>query len=513
MKARISVLLTVLAMALSAIMVLPPLTLGAPISPIPKLGNQGQVIVDVSPARPNVRPKATNTLRIKERTPTSITLKWHDASDFEDGNRLFRHTSRESFMRDAEEITDLGSLNSADGWEEYQDTGVGPHTPYCYQVRPYNTYGTSYSNIACEHGPVRFKLRVLTHNVFGQPEADCEKRATQLGADIAWSQPAYDIVAVQEYFDTTDAGLRSCSSKHLKDAITGPPEYRYRNSDNRYLFKPTGEWYQLQADGGVGIFTLHSIEQHKEWEWDNAPHQFRVQGFIFARIRIPNTPVTVDTYVVHPHSKGEGCDLDCNRSNMQQLADTISRFSRTSGNPVLVMGDFNIDANPDGNPAYQAIMDALHGPRDLWKEAHPNADPTEGYTKDHCGTVENYECEPGVDGKRIDYIFVPTHPSLTSSPYEIVIVNPDDVRVIKWTYLPDEYPYFRHRVSDHFGLGAAIEIRDRWSGYEDTVTKPGASLERPNFRATVTNPLRQDVSPLTRFMLPRKIRFTSVYRR
>ncbi len=350
---------------------------------------------------------------------------------------------------------------------------------------------------------------MLTHNVFGQPEDDCEKRATQLGADIAFTQPAYDIVAVQEYFDTTDAGIASCDSHHLKNAITGPPEYRYRNSDNRYLFKPTGEWYQFQADGGVGIFTLHSIGQRREWEWDDAPYQARVQGFIFARIRIPNTPVTVDTYVVHPNSKNEGCDLACNESNMKQLADKISYFSRNSGNPVLVMGDFNIKADPEGNPEYQTIMDALHDPWDLWKKAHPNADPAEGDTKDKCGIVENYECEPGVGGKRIDYIFIPTHSSLTSNPYEIVI---EEVRVVKWTYLPDEYPYFRHRVSDHFGLEATIEIRDRWSNYEDTVTTPGAVLERPNLRATVTKRRTRSFNPLRRLLLPRQIRFIPAYR-
>jgi endonuclease/exonuclease/phosphatase family metal-dependent hydrolase len=186
-----------------------------------------------------------------------------------------------------------------------------------------------------------------------------------------------------------------------------------------------------------------------------------VQGFIFTRIRISGTPVTLDVYVVHPHSEGEGCKLPCHESNMSQLAREIRSHSSTSGNPVLVMGDFNIAADPEGNAAYRTIMTHLRNPRDLWREAHPGRPVHEGYTKDPCGALTWYTCVgDGTSGKRIDYIFVVEDETLTNSKYRVVIERPDDIRVVKWFELRDEYPFLR-RLSDHFGVEATLEIQQR----------------------------------------------------
>jgi parallel beta-helix repeat protein len=133
-----------------------PTVVSAP--PKPTAGPIGTRLPDLLPPSPTrplptpsvSRPEATNTLRITDRTPTAITLKWHDRSDVEDGNKLFRHTSWESFDRNAVEIRDLGPLNTPNGWVEYTDTTVSPDARYCYQVRPYNVYGTSNSNIVCD---------------------------------------------------------------------------------------------------------------------------------------------------------------------------------------------------------------------------------------------------------------------------------------------------------------------------------------------------------------------------
>ncbi len=452
---RILALTAMLAAAFAVTTITASVAHGAPNSPGFTKGDR----VRVAPGGKS-RPDSTNTLAILKRKPTSILLRWHDNSDTEKGNLLVRTTASHSQVSEPEVVKELGIL---DGWiDPYKDTGLNPLARYCFQIRPYNDHGTNYSNVICEPPALTeiVNLRILTQNVFGQDESDCGDRLAEFGEKVAWADPAYDIVAVQEYFDTT-WGISSCDKDYLLDEIRSTG--RYNNSDNTHLFQPEGETLEFEADGGVGLFSLYPIEKRGQWEWDKAPFQARVQGFSFARVSIPNTPLSVDVYVVHPHSKGEGCDLDCNKSNMAQVANKISQISAGTNNPVIIMGDFNIAASPDGNPEYQAIMDALHNPRDLWKEAHPNADPGEGYTKDNCPIVSgsaSFECNP-TSGKRIDYIFVANYGGLSNSSYEIVVENPDDVQVVKLNYITVEYPHF-HSVSDHYGVEANIVIRDNW---------------------------------------------------
>jgi hypothetical protein len=57
------------------------------------------------------------------------------------------------------------------------------------------------------------------------------------------------------------------------------------------------------------------------------------------------------------------------------------KHSRTSRNPVLILGDFNIGGPPSGrgNPGYEDIVAILKSPDDLWTSARPRED---GYTFD-----------------------------------------------------------------------------------------------------------------------------------
>lgn len=151
MMRRIWALIAVLTVTFAFTERTAPAALGQRPVPIPiRRTPRLEDLVTPMPPGPDSRPEATTTLRISSRTRTAITLKWHDRNDFEDGNRLFRHTLRESFRQDAVEVTDLGPLNSPDGWVEYTDTGVSADARYCYEVRPYNVHGTTYSSIVCD---------------------------------------------------------------------------------------------------------------------------------------------------------------------------------------------------------------------------------------------------------------------------------------------------------------------------------------------------------------------------
>jgi endonuclease/exonuclease/phosphatase family metal-dependent hydrolase len=303
------------------------------------------------------------------------------------------------------------------------------------------------------------RLRLLSHNVYAVDKDFCELRALGFGIHLANAgssrgQP-YDIVGLQEYYEdhALDAGTVCNDSKLLRAAqSTG----FYLNSSNKSLFRPRVRW---RHNGGVGVLTLHRITTVDDWRWKN-DQQGRteaIEGFMFARIEIPGKGLAIDTYVVHLNSGRE--NVTVRKRQLQQLAARIAELSRSSGNPVIVMGDFNIGGpqprtDPPGNPGYQDIVRILRKPSDLWLNAHPQSDPTAGYTTG-CGTSYKPAC---LGKERIDYIFHVTDPALTSSPYQIVVTN---VARVRWAEPPHASLAKRHFVSDHFGVDATIDIRLR----------------------------------------------------
>lgn len=333
-------------------------------------------------------------------------------------------------------------------------------------------------------GELHARLRILTHNVYGLGKAWCRFRAREFGWRVARAQPAYDIVALQEYYNTPDLDISTCDAGPLRNAIwsTG----RYRNSNNYYRHYPE---VRAKPDGGISLFTLHPVRKFDHWRWknDRQTGAKAAEGFIFARIEIPNTGVTLDTYIVHLNS-GPDCDGtrlkdgscfppwrdngERRRGQLRQLRDQIAKHSRTSRNPVLVLGDFNIGGPPSkgGNPGYKDILAILRNPDDLWMSARPREN---GYTFD-C-RANTTAALSGCDYQnRIDYILAATDPSLTNSPYLVTVSKKLDIDLVRWRVEPsrlsaserrlvERYGGFRSgppNVADHFGLEAVIEIRD-----------------------------------------------------
>jgi hypothetical protein len=137
---------------------------------------------------------------------------------------------------------------------------------------------------------------------------------------------------------------------------------------------------------------MGSIQEFRDLNWTYQSWPEALQGVILARVRIPNTPVTIDVYVLHLHAASDGCDRCCREEELQELVEFIEAHSPCSGNPVIVMGDFNIGGPPTccGNQGYEDILTALRNPRDLWWEAHPCGQPP----RLHCGDPGNPCDEP-----------------------------------------------------------------------------------------------------------------------
>lgn len=369
-------------------------------------------------------------------------------------------------------------------------------------------------------------LRLLTHNVFGKHERSCANRAAGFGYTVAHAAPAYDVVAVQEYYNITDANQFTCDSGWLSDAIwcTG----RYTQSQNYWRFNPEAEVFPLsEFDGGQGIFTLGSICDFHEWEF-SYQQAGALQGVVLSRIAIPGTTITLDVYNVHIHARfADDCDRCCRKQELEELAALIAQYSRSSGNPVIVMGDFNTGGPPSccGNAGYDDIMAALGSPRDLWLEANtctgsPTmlcgnvadcSDETESCNRNRCNTPnvsENcWEIWPDPNScashlsclnpppafncphpqwagysdddclndltdqqARIDFIFVLEAPGLSSSAFDVELVSSD---VVNWTVANTDGTM--QHVSDHFGVEATIQVSGPASVWVDSEQSTGGN--------------------------------------
>jgi endonuclease/exonuclease/phosphatase family metal-dependent hydrolase len=436
-------------------------------------------------------PEFPGTPYLSEKTSTSMRVSWAPSDD-----PLFFYR-RIGFDGDWVLVAErpAGALGPP-----IVDGDLLPDTHYCYRVIAQDPVGgTSEGGIACAHtdrqpvGRLVGSLRLLTYNVYGFDDDlclggpclsgsnQCEIRQTALGEAIANATPPYDVVGVQEHYDVLDFGTWTCDAKHLTNAVLSTNQFPYR-----LLHQPNGESVVgipsgsfTEVDGGIGIFSRHVIAEKGSWEWPWTPWVFEspTQGFIFARIRVPGVSdnVTVDVYVLHTYGNKE-CNEACHAAELEMLAEKIHERSATSGNPVIVMGDFNIDGPPaeldaedtiSGLQYETVIREKLRSPTDLWLENHPG---DFGFTKrcnkaiPNCWYFNYNEADPT---RRIDYIFVATDPYLTNSPYEVIVRNRDDVATRAVVA-----PAYGIHVSDHVGLEATIEIRRR----QGTVTLPGNVL-------------------------------------
>ena len=319
----------------------------------------------------------------------------------------------------------------------------------------------------------------MTMNVFGQnddSELQCEARLKFIGERLAIQRPLFDIIGLTEVHP--DYVGVSCDRKKLVKGLRKNGEYK---SGKARWGHPETSFYEY--DGGTSIFAT------SEFDWE--PYGDHVEryspkyktrtahGFVFARVPIVRETERadgrvakdrragmIDVYVTHLYSKGSGsnaCDQECRYKQLQQLARGIHERSANSGNPVLVMGDFNIGGpNPtadrcNGNPGYGDIMEVLRNPRDIWLEAHPNESGTT-----HVGKTE----------QRIDFMFVLTDPYFTNSTRQLVLRRPEQVRLIDWQMPGFNVPPVGFNsngprwiegpfdVSDHIGIEAMFEVHE-----------------------------------------------------
>jgi endonuclease/exonuclease/phosphatase family metal-dependent hydrolase len=306
--------------------------------------------------------------------------------------------------------------------------------------------------------PEGAQLRVLTLNMYGlrypprlgwiADRSNCSGRFSAVGARIRDADPPYDIVAIQELYRIPDLHTITCDSTDFLNALEKNSD-RFKASQ-RILFVPNGEKWKLEMDGGIGLITSHSIEEFDALRFVGAGGPFlAARGVLYARIALTSSPVRVDTYVVHLSPGRQNARQ--RRRELQRLAELIRAKSSASRNPVVVLGDFNIEGTPGIDGEYESILGILGTPRDLWREG------------DRSGTGYTYDCLRNAlaamrrctDQARIDYVWIMNNHGLNKSNYNLKLIK--HAQIIEWlTDQPNPFP-----VSDHYGVETFLSIEHK----------------------------------------------------
>ncbi len=238
--------------------------------------------------------------------------------------------------------------------------------------------------------PVRFS--VLTYNIAQVPDPFYEGRRSrdQNIDDIAGflNRSSFGIVCLQEVFgDSSRSRLISAT----RDA------YPYR------AFGPEG--HPLEQDSGLVILSRFPILEHHRLEFmegEGIPDNYVAKGILHVRVELgARSAESIDFFTTHTQS-GNGRDEKRNRQHQfEEVLDFIRRHSR--GDPWILTGDMNVNGASRDQDQYDAMMEVLSSPWDLWKEFHPHGEEA-GFT---FGDGNNFKNQQGAsEGERLDFILI-----------------------------------------------------------------------------------------------------------
>lgn len=301
-------------------------------------------------------------------------------------------------------------------------------------------------------------IRVLVQNIYGRKEADCETRFKAIAKEILAASPPYDIVALNELWKPLWIDKwYACDSSVLKKALEKDPDFAAKNHSVTELPRASDAY---EVAGGLAVFSRGLMTDAYENKFVNSS-PIPLSGYVMTRIEVAKG-VEIDLWTTHLEAGSDGCDDNCRWEQATDFGSDVSAFSGypekgKKGHPVLIVGDFNTGGpmtateKPPykGNAGYANIMDALYNPRDLWLELN-GAGGTDGYTYD-CPNNSIVKCKYR---ERIDYILLPEHKKVLADSSEHYLL-PVKIDVVRWKTAGGG------NVSDHFGLDATLEVRER----------------------------------------------------
>ena len=257
-------------------------------------------------------------------------------------------------------------------------------------------------------GSVSTSIKVLTLNLHCYQQPDALDKLKRIADEII--QREIDVVCFQEAAQHRDSvEIRSSSGVPIRADNMVEIIRQFLANKGASDFQFVWDWshYGWEVwEEGIGILSrlpiLSSESTYLTESNDKTDWLSRIA--LTAEIRVPSGQSVQIT----------SCHLgwfDKDQADYMKQHEVLWRFSQSKSLPCIVAGDFNTAA---GTVGYKYLVEASQAV-DCYLETNPTGmfDPTIG------GQIDGWE-EGGVDGMRIDYIWLKSAPNLKAKSSEIL---------------------------------------------------------------------------------------------
>ncbi|ORY93737.1 Endonuclease/exonuclease/phosphatase [Syncephalastrum racemosum] len=211
--------------------------------------------------------------------------------------------------------------------------------------------------------------KFLTLNIFMRPPGVknnlSDYKQDRLQYIIDHVLPHYDVIAIQEAF--------AFLNKRIDHLIVEAHKLGF----NHHVASPRHSPFELAADGGLLLLSRFPVKATDTLEYPRGVHSdwLSYKGALHAWIEL-NATRSLHLYTTHTQAsydaggKLNDDDTQVRLSQFARFHDFIRDTARDDGSPILLMGDFNIDAavhngsraaSVDSSEAYERMMDVIIG--------------------------------------------------------------------------------------------------------------------------------------------------------
>jgi len=261
---------------------------------------------------------------------------------------------------------------------------------------------------------------------------------------------AYDVISLQEVWDPCYKSVERFARKNNLHVV-GSSSPSTRNYLALRIF-----------GGGLMITSKYPIVDTQQIVFDKGSHsdRFVTKGALYAKVKVGSSYV----HVFNTHLQASyGYEFDWSGNNpyttirqkqLKKLATFIDRVTSKDNFPIMVMGDFNVNAriSPDDGADSHEYLDMLkllqsssYQIVDILKEQHGGEHPV---TYGGNGVLHGEEEKIG--GQRLDFILeLRKNTSVHHFDYKL-----SEARIVPFKVTGEDFTH----ISDHYGQAVTMEI-------------------------------------------------------
>lgn len=258
-------------------------------------------------------------------------------------------------------------------------------------------------------GPTKHQVSLLSYNLYCLPWLACMMKPSTCPHSYDRAKaflkhiPQYDIIGLQEVWSPRYQQVES-HAKQKGLHVVGSSQASFKNMLGLRVF-----------GGGLMIISKYPIEASRELVFDKgvASDGFVTKGVLYAKVKIGASYVHVFNTHMQASYGYEFKESDpyalIRRKQIDQVSSFIAKIALDDDHPILVMGDFNVNAirHPvDGGDSkeYLEMMSSLSNNGlfsviDIHKEFHDGQHPVTNAGKG----VKGLGVSKG--GQRLDFVF------------------------------------------------------------------------------------------------------------